>query len=282
MKTLPKFLKETGINYDNIIWFAGLHENTDNRHIHLAFFEKEPLCKRANKNGLFYHQGKLLPLAINNFKIHIEEVMDSHIYFFDSRRRNLLNETKFGLHNLSTDEQLEQKLRLKLLELYRKIPSKNIGFNNKAMEPLRPLIFEIEKILIDKNAKLKQEFKLLRDELEQKDKRMKLICESHKLNPDKYCLKEKYLNDFHRRIGNLIIKYTQKYALSDEYEYQNYKKKRLIEKINRKKLLNETSYLIKHSDIEAQKTFAEYEAKLRKAEIEILIEEGVIDPNEVY
>lgn len=40
---LPAFFKSIGIATDNVVWFAGLHENTDNQHIHLGFFEKEPL-----------------------------------------------------------------------------------------------------------------------------------------------------------------------------------------------------------------------------------------------
>ena len=282
VKELPKFLKETGMNYDNVVWFGALHENTDNRHIHLAFFEKEPLSKRANKPGLFYHQGKLLQLAINNFKIRIEEHMDDHNYFFDSRRRNLLSETQNGLTSISIDEKLERELRIKLLELYRNMPNKKTGFNNKSMEHLQPLILEIEAILIDKNPKLKEEFRLLRFELEQKDKRMKLICESHKISPNRYLLKDKYLNDFHRRIGNTIIKYTKQYVKSDEYEEWSYKKKRFSEKINRKKLFKETSHLARTVDFEAKRTFDEYEIKLRKAEIDLLIEEGVLDPNEIY
>ena len=279
---LPRFLKETGINYDNVTWFGALHENTDNRHIHLVFFEKEPLSKRANKPGLFYHQGKLMQFAINNLKVRIEEHMDDHNYFFDSRRRNLLLETQNSLSNISLDQTLEQSLRLNLLDLYRQMPSKNTGFNNKSMEHLRPLILEIENILIEKNPKLKEEFRLLRFELEQRDKKMKLICESHKLSPDRFMLMNKYLEDFHRRIGNAIIKYTKKYVKVDEYEEWSFKKKRLVEKNSRRKLFKETSYLANTVDLEAKRTFDEYENKLRKAEIELLIEEGVLDPNEVY
>ena len=38
LKTLPKLFRATGLNPDNITWFAGLHTNTDNRHIHVCFF----------------------------------------------------------------------------------------------------------------------------------------------------------------------------------------------------------------------------------------------------
>ena len=35
---LPKFFKRAGLDPNNMEWFAGLHENTDNRHIHICFF----------------------------------------------------------------------------------------------------------------------------------------------------------------------------------------------------------------------------------------------------
>ena len=39
---LPKFFTRAGLDKDNIVWYAGLHENTEHRHIHISFFEKEP------------------------------------------------------------------------------------------------------------------------------------------------------------------------------------------------------------------------------------------------
>lgn len=40
---LPKFFKNANLDPENIVWFAGLHENTDNKHIHLYFLKKSPL-----------------------------------------------------------------------------------------------------------------------------------------------------------------------------------------------------------------------------------------------
>jgi hypothetical protein len=34
-KTLPAFFRSVGLDPDNVVWYAGLHTNTDNRHIHL-------------------------------------------------------------------------------------------------------------------------------------------------------------------------------------------------------------------------------------------------------
>ena len=58
VKELPKFFKRAGLDKDNMVWYAGLHENTDNKHIHISFFEKEP---EYYKNGgkLSYHNGTI-------------------------------------------------------------------------------------------------------------------------------------------------------------------------------------------------------------------------------
>ena len=46
---LPKFFKRAGLDPNNIEWFAGLHENTDNRHIHICFFEKEAIKNKTKQ-----------------------------------------------------------------------------------------------------------------------------------------------------------------------------------------------------------------------------------------
>lgn len=58
VKELPKFFKRAGLDKDNIIWYAGLHENIENKHIHISFFEKEPKFF-ANGGKLKFHSGKI-------------------------------------------------------------------------------------------------------------------------------------------------------------------------------------------------------------------------------
>ena len=49
---LPKFFKALKLKEDNIIWFGRLHTNTDNRHIHISFFEKEPMIMMLKRKLL--------------------------------------------------------------------------------------------------------------------------------------------------------------------------------------------------------------------------------------
>ncbi len=48
-RTFPTLWKKMGLDPDNVDIFISLHSDTDNRHLHFCFFEKEP--RRLDKNG---------------------------------------------------------------------------------------------------------------------------------------------------------------------------------------------------------------------------------------
>lgn len=68
VKNLPKLFRQTGLNPDNMTWFAGLHTNTDNRHIHVCFFENEPRKFHRKTGTLRYRHGKIRQEALDLFK----------------------------------------------------------------------------------------------------------------------------------------------------------------------------------------------------------------------
>lgn len=276
---LPKFFRDNGMKYENVIWFAGLHENTDNKHIHLSFFEKEPLMGRQNKQGLFYHTGKMKKYSIDRLKIFIEEQLNGNEYFLESYRQNLLLQTNVALQKRGYDL-LDKKLRLKLKELYRKFPSGRISYNSLNMVELRPLIREIERILLEKNPLMSEEYQALRKALDAKDNELKEICQRQHIDETKYLQKEKFIEDFHRRIGNKIIQYTKEYIYEErrnEKAVISEKAKRNIEKTKRMRLFKETARLTREVDYEAIDIFTEYRKRLAEAEYQRLIEEGVIE-----
>lgn len=48
-KIMPDYFRFAGLDPNNVEWFCAYHTNTDNRHIHITFFEKEP--SRFDKYG---------------------------------------------------------------------------------------------------------------------------------------------------------------------------------------------------------------------------------------
>ena len=227
-QNLPKFLKENGLDENNVIWFAGLHRNTDNLHIHISFFELEPTFNRANKKGEFYHYGPMKQTSINNMKVNVEEYMNGSKYFFESYRRNLVSGTEAELKGLNPLDDTHKKIKKKLAELFHKIPKGKLGYGHKSMESLRPLIDEIASLIMSQNPSLLEEYKRLKKDLEERDLRVRRICESQHIDPERYMLTDKYLKDFNRRVGNKIIEYAKKYELDSKWEGLSYEKQALM------------------------------------------------------
>ena len=276
---LPRFFKDNGMDPSNIVWFAGLHRNTDNKHIHISFFEKEPSHLRANKQGLFYHNGKLTYLSLNDFKVKTEEYLIGNKYFFETYRRNLVNGTTERLKKFKSSE-LDVELKKKLSLLYSKMPKVNVSFMSASMQEHRPLIIEIENLILKQNPVLKTEYFNLKKDLRKKDEEIKRICEGQRIKPDRYLLTEKYINDFHRRIGNKIIEYVKNFEVLQTYENKSFEHQSRIRKMQkryRNSLLNKTSKLNKNVEYEANRLFEEYRQRLLEAEYQRLIEEGVIE-----
>ncbi len=279
-KNLPKFFKNNGMQEENMVWFAGLHENTDNKHIHICFYEKEPTFLRQKKKGYFYHTGTMRKTSINDMKVSIEEQMNGNEYFFQSYRNNLLRQAQEGLADVHGHTALDKKLRLKLKELYRKLPYGRVSYNSLNMVELRPLIREIERILLEKNPYMSEEYKSLKKALDDKDNELRAICERQKIDCSKYLQKDKFIEDFHRRIGNKIIQYAKGFHYEerqDERACENARKRKNIEKSMRTRLFKETARLTREVDYEAIDVFTEFRRKLAEAEYQRLVEEGVIE-----
>lgn len=124
-KEFPRFLKANGMDASKVRWFAGLHENTDNRHIHLCFYELEPERIVAHQTGRRWHRGKLTQASIESFKVRIEQTLSSGEFALGSERRALMD----GLGD-ALDEKTEsdRKAKKALLNLYRVLPPGDFGY----------------------------------------------------------------------------------------------------------------------------------------------------------
>jgi len=277
-KYLPKLLKDNHMDYENVNWFAGLHMNTDNRHIHLSFWEKEPTFVRRNKEELGYHNGPLSKASINRMKIQMEEELNGNDYHFDSYRRNITELAGKQL-SLNKNDSNDLKLKRKLIELSRKLPAGRIAYNSLNMVDLVPLVDDITNLIIDSNSVLANEFKKLRDDLALKDREITNICKSQNVEPDDYLLRNKFLSDLYRRVGNKVIKYAKDYDYKMQLENKSEAAQRVERakgKAERKKLLKRTLQLKRQCDYEATEVFDEYRRLLEKAEYDRLVESGEI------
>ena len=269
---LPKFFKRAGLNPDNIEWFAGLHENTDNRHIHLIFFEKEP--QRLTDHGKGYSMGKLSCLAMDEFKANMELCATD----FKAReiriRTNLIKEANEVFNEVSG-----LKLKSMLVKLSNNFPPEgHLYYNSENMAHLQPQIDKISDYILKHNYRIKKEKSYFDDALKEKQDTI-----------DKYCKRNGYKQtstigdqmqkDLYRRIGGIVIKQALE-VKKLEFERTQLNAKYKMEKARQRQklsqLLDQCIYLNRLVEYEAIHSFQEFMRNLEEVHFKRLKEEGLI------
>jgi hypothetical protein len=206
-KEFPRFLKANGMDVSKVRWFAGLHENTDNRHIHLCFWEKEPERIVAHQPGRRWHRGKMSQASIESFKVRIEQTLSSGEFALGSERRALMD----GLGG-ALDEKTEsdRKAKKALLNLYRVLPPGDFGYASEEADPIRQDIDSVTAAVIQSEPALSESFDRFVTTIRKRDEETKAICERDKIDPAKYLIAERMVGDFYRRAGNRVLAYVRK------------------------------------------------------------------------
>ena len=250
---LPKFFKSVGLNPNNITWFAGLHENTDNRHIHISFFENSPQRIRPNKKGKQYSNGKLSLNKINELKVNVE------LSATDFKAREILARKRLNdkmKESLMTN--VGYILKNKLLTLANEFPKTgHTYYDCDNMKSLKPKIDSITNYILSKDYQaktLKEDFINLAKE---KDEKFEAYCKRNSVKQP-FTFEKKYMQDFYR----------ERLKLNAKFKAQKIKQK--------KKLFNEIQeclYISQKVNYEIIKTFQEFYNKLEELRYQNLIEQ---------
>lgn len=159
-QTFGAFLEQAGFKKSNIELFCSLHDDTEHRHIHFSFFEKEPI--RLDKNGVlgYTRVGKIKSKALDNYLVtanmHLSEHGDEYWSARDKaiaemhRLHDVKSRTGFIDGNASTTSLL---VNTELNALCAKLPETGrLQYNSKNMEKLRPEIDRVAELLIRSDA----------------------------------------------------------------------------------------------------------------------------------
>ena len=276
---LPKFFKALKLKEDNIIWFGGLHTNTDNRHIHISFFEKEPMYYDAKKKSYKYRPGRINVKSCKELKMNIEKYFLSPKESMKRVRRLMVDEARSSM-NSTSHLNLDKDFKWLLKELYNKLPTEgHIAYLSPNMKECRPIVDNIIKKILNL-GKHSFEYTDLDIRLQEYDYKITSIAETHNIDEDDYLLRDKFKDDLFRRMGNVIIQELLNRKSFEEVEKKKLKHKKSEQAFHRKMLLEMISKsfeLMNKLEDEEARIFEEYQYKLKKAEYERLVEEGVIE-----
>ena len=270
---LPKYFKRAGLNSDNIEWFAGLHENTDNRHIHLLFFEREP--QRMKNKEKHFSRGYISNNAMDFLKANIELSATD----FKAREKEIrLRLTKSVKERLNDVSGLQ--LKQMLLDLANQFPEQGHTFyDSDNMQKLKPNIDNISNYIISHNVDISIYKNDFDDLVNEKQKLVDSYCKRNGVDKPQQNLSEKYTKDLYRRLGNLVIE-SAKSLKGQEIERLKLNAKYIVQKRMQKdklwKELEHCMHLNSKCEYEAIKCFQDYMKKLEEMRIKTLIDEGYL------
>lgn len=278
-KELPKFFKRVGLKPDNMEWFAGLHENTDNRHIHLVFFEKEAIRKSGNRKH--FSRGLLSEQGIAEFKANIELCATDYKAREIKIRTSITKAVKENLNGISTI-----KLKSMLINLADKFPlDGHTYYDSENMLCVRQKVDEITNYIFKRNDKIQTYKNDFDNVVQEKDDLLKSYCKRNGYGENCKSVGDKMRKDLYHRVGNLVIE-KAKELKKDETERLKFNAKYKVEKrLQKNKLsymLNECMRLNSLVEYEAIKAFQDHMRKLDEMRIKTMIEQGLILQNDGF
>lgn len=206
---LPKFFKSAGFDKDKIVWYAGLHENTDHRHIHFSFYESEPSTYRSNAKGLTYSNGKIDKKHFDKFKISIEQRLTDITSEIKIARNDVTDLTRSLLFSNPNRNMHYDNLQRQLQNLAQNLPVEGrLSYDSQNMLSLKPVIKDIVNNVIKSNKSLYSKFEYFCAQVRDRDNNTLEILKSNKVKASEcmqYLTADKYLEDIYRRLGNQII-----------------------------------------------------------------------------
>ena len=214
-RELPRFLKDAGFKPDNITWFAALHTNKKHRHIHISFFENEPMRYRQRSKELQFSHGKINQECIRRFKVHVEQNLTDISAELRIARKEATTLSKEVLFSKDSLIRYNNAFQEQILDLIDKLPpSGRISYDSENMRPLKPLIDKIVDTAIKSNRKWYKAFVNFCAEAKKHDDRTREILIRQQI-PEvfwpQYMKSDTYLDDMYRRLGNQVLNYVRIY-----------------------------------------------------------------------
>lgn len=267
VKVLPGFFKSIGLDPEKTEWYAGLHQNTDNRHIHLSFFQLEPTLYDRRTKGRKYRYGKIPLKAVNDFKISIAEYYSTPVEGI-SRVRGLLVEEAKRTVSESFSRQRDS-IGYLLQEVYRKLPEEgSLTYESENMAPVRKDLDALSDQIMAHEL-IRKPYEELMKKAKKRDEETIRECRFQKIEPAPYLLAPKIEKDFRRRSGNAIVKELLKRKREERERIARLHHPKAIQRVKNRALssvLSDALYYAQKAAEEQQIAYEEWTGNLERIE----------------
>lgn len=239
---MPKFILDNDFDLTNTLWYASLHRDTDNPHLHITIFEKEQRRKKdtLEKTSLKYLKSNIASYLVDNTSFYKEQ---DYLFLGLENKIRKSNFTKTS-DELFFSSKFRKSLNKDLLNLYDKLPKRGrLQYNSRHLDYCRKDIDKIiEKILY--HDTIKYDFEKYYHQLETIEREQKKMYGNKSNN--KYI--ENKMKRLYSKIGNDILYNFKVYNSIDFLEHQKEFLKVNIMNMNFKsKTPKKKSTILKHA-----------------------------------
>lgn len=224
----PTFLRESGLNPNNIDLMCALHlDRPHHLHIHFVFWEKEPKFKNNDGSVGYRKKGKISNEAIDNMFVRLglfaDDERDKLHKARDDSLKKLRKMTCVKTAMYSTDE-----IKREILSLAKDLPKTGrLTYGSKDMEAYRERVDKIVNMLLDHDKTARKAHLRFYEQLEEKRRVIENICGKeyalsgantspqtierelpkyhHKIDESHIKIIETIEADYKRRQGNLVL-----------------------------------------------------------------------------
>lgn len=209
---MPSLIVDMGLKLDNTIWYASLHRNTDNPHLHISLIEKN---KTATK-------GFIPQFAIQNMKSNIGNYLIDNTKFYELRDKEFSNITGgISLKELTKvkgqklySDKFRKTLNQQLLSFYDNLPKTGrLQYNSKNMKPYKDELDNIIHFILSHDS-VKYNYANYLRLLEEHQKELTSLYGMTKDNKSRKYYNDQ-LNRLYTKIGNEILSNYKKYQAMD-------------------------------------------------------------------
>lgn len=167
-------IDRTSLDKENIELYASLHKDTDNRHIHFAFFEREPKHLDAKGNKCYTKKGNFGKGALTDFLIasNLKLSKENSNAFWQAR-----NATMERLKLLRGNGKYENEVKKKLCALANDLPKTGrLQYKSENMAELRPRIDEITELVLHSDKAAYEQHKQVLQTISARERDARQIC----------------------------------------------------------------------------------------------------------
>lgn len=206
-----KYGENAPLKYDNIDWFAAYHTNTDNRHIHLVFWEKEPKVLDRNGNVSFRKTGR-----IDNK--HFDEFKGKVVHYFTQHNLDYLSMRDEIRRDISSAASSDKKTFDELLRRSQSILTDGHFQYARLDGQQKKTIDKFVKFILNKNPDAKKKYEDYKKDLANTQADYLKMYADNRIQPP-YNVSTFYstrLSELNNRLGNELLKQLKGYAFKKQ------------------------------------------------------------------